>query len=339
MTQGVIQDVKHVQELFASGAARRLTLPVEPPEGVVGAAHIRNGALVVHDGLALPVVHGKTSTFYFGEFHASKYAAVLEASPVLNGEIAHAVFIRGSANYFNFLVYHCVALYLLKTMPTKTRVTIATVNGFPPYAASLMARLLPIFSGGRAVDIVTIAEGRTTLTDVIVPFKPVPYMTGVLSRQVIMPLVLRDAGLTNPLRQLGPLKLFLRRENAGNGRNLSNQAEVEAWFVQRGYTAVNPGAMTIDEQVIVFARATHIAGVEGAAFTNILFALAAAQVLVIASPNTAGETFFAALSKPAHAVFHVVYGEVAQGPATGRNADYHLPLAALEGLDQAVVGA
>jgi capsular polysaccharide biosynthesis protein len=189
---------------------------------------------------------------------------------------------------------------------------------------------LPVFSQGRDVEIRRIGNGTYALSDVIFPIRPVTSLIAHVSRNLILPFVLNEMAVADPVRQLGPLKLFVRREFAANGRNLSNQAEVERWFVDKGYMSINPGTMSMEEQVILFSRATHIAGVEGAALTNILFAVNAVQILMMASPNTASENFFPVLAKNYPAAFHTLQGDVAAAARGKRSADFSVPLARLE---------
>jgi capsular polysaccharide biosynthesis protein len=172
-------------------------------------------------------------------------------------------------------------------------------------------------------------EGIYDLADVIVPLKPPSPMIVALNRALIMPFVMGQVGVADPLREFGPVKLFVRRDMAANGRNLTNQHEVESWFVARGYTPVRPGLLTMAEQVLLFSRATHIAGIEGAAFANILFAVNAVHIVMICSPLVREEKFFSALVKHSNVKFERLFGD-ATSPK--RNADFSLPMQALKGV-------
>ena len=46
--------------------------------------------------------------------------------------------------------------------------------------------------------------------------------------------VLRSRGIEDPIKELGPLKLFVRREGGRGGRELLNQVEVETWCARYG---------------------------------------------------------------------------------------------------------
>lgn len=66
------------------------------------------------------------------------------------------------------------------------------------------------------------------------------------------------------------IKLYLTRDT-GNGRNLRNDAALRRALAGRGFTIVDPGALAWQEQIDLFRSASHVVGVHGAAFTNILF--------------------------------------------------------------------
>ncbi len=334
----MIRDVGTIQELLDGGAATVLSANYQPPDGIVAALCISTGQIVVHKGAAFPVVAGKTSLKLFGEQRPSKYAGVLDF-PVDDGpiraarELRHAVIINGSPNYFHFLVFNLPSYLLLSTMPARARMSLAMTQGVPPSLADLVAKLLPTFANGRGLDIVTLEEGAAyDACDVIVPLKSRPFLATFVARRVVIPFVWHRAGVTNPIEQFGPIKLFVRREAETNRRNLVNQAEVEEWFVERGYAPLNPGTLTVDEQVILFSRATHIAGIEGAAMANMLFAVNAVQVVLLASPVTGREEFFATLAKHYGFAFTTIIGDVLVSGVVPRDTDFVVPLAKLDGL-------
>ncbi len=74
-------------------------------------------------------------------------------------------------------------------------------------------------------------------------------------------------------------------------RRLVNEAEVIALLEQHGFQTVYPEDFSVLEQVSLFANASAIAGISGAALTNILFSPASCQVLSM-MPNHGLEFFF-----------------------------------------------
>jgi len=91
------------------------------------------------------------------------------------------------------------------------------------------------------------------------------------------------------LPRRGEAKLFVPR-GAGEGRRLTNAAEVEAVFESSGYTIVHPRKLALHEQIVLFASASHVAGPLGAGLANIAFAPEGCEVLMI-DPGL-GDFFF-----------------------------------------------
>lgn len=67
-----------------------------------------------------------------------------------------------------------------------------------------------------------------------------------------------------------PAKLFVTRTSA-TSRYIVNHAEVEAICRECGYAVVDCETMSVQEQIGLFANARCVAGVHGAALTNILY--------------------------------------------------------------------
>ena len=335
----MIKDVEDIQDLVKGGDAEWIVVTtkllgvgqnVSPAQGAV---RVLRGQALVRQRLLLPIVNGKTSTKHFIEYTAAKYGNILAAPGAASGEISGALFVCGSRNYYHFFANHFSALFLLNSIKGDP-VPLMTVQGFPHSTEALFTKLLPIMAGGRAVEVTHIEHDDVyDIENVVFPLAPLPFLPALLCRRLVVPLVLKEAGIKDASRDLGSVKLFVRREGIGNGRHLANQSEVEAWFVARGYIAVNPGALTLEEQVILFARATHIAGVEGAALTNILFAENAKHILMIASPTTRDEAYFQNLVAHTKVTFNTVFGEQCGPLPFVRNSDYELPLARLDALE------
>lgn len=79
-------------------------------------------------------------------------------------------------------------------------------------------------------------------------------------------------------------KIFLSRRDCSVQR-LENTEEIEQIFVESGYQIAFPGELSFEEEVALFNNADVIAGVTGAAFTNIVFCHEGAQVGMILSES------------------------------------------------------
>ena len=289
---------------------------------------MRRGHIAIRGGWAFPVVGGKTSIANFEEVVPDKCAEALVAPLREVGELGATVFVPGALNYYHFLAFNLTALTLIgpafALLGTEPR-ALAMSRGIPPRARALMARLLPRFAGTQDVAVTELPEGDYAVRDVVYRLKPAPTLVG-RTGAVVAKFVLGEAGISDPVRELGPLKLFVARVGAVNGRNLANQAEIQAGLEARGYVTVNPGALSMEEQVVLFARATHIVGVEGAAMANLLFAVNARSVVVLASATTREEGFVSNFGKSLPIEMVTIYGTVPDAEAVSRNSDFIVPL-------------
>lgn len=80
-------------------------------------------------------------------------------------------------------------------------------------------------------------------------------------------------------------KLYLARKNTGS-RSVVNEAELLPLLKARGFEIVDCGTMNLDEQVKLFSEAGCVVGPHGAAFANLLWVPAGAQVLEIFEPGS-----------------------------------------------------
>lgn len=93
-------------------------------------------------------------------------------------------------------------------------------------------------------------------------------------------------------------KLYLSRAGTTR-RRLSNEAEVVAALEPLGYEIIRPEAMSVREQLTLFAQASHIVGATGAALTNMIYAPRGAQVVVLQNKQLVqggGDLYFDALA-------------------------------------------
>jgi len=320
----VIRNTSDLNELLKTGDAELVSAPITDTLAV-SAVLVRRGALVVREGQALPIIGGLTSTYVFGDHHANKYQETLNATFPKVGELSHALYVCGSKGYYNFLRFNFPSLHFLGLMDGEP-LSLAVSDGFPATSSECIQQMMPVLSGGRAVKVAHLATGSYDLTNVIIPLRASTAVVAHMSREVILPFALAQWRAKNPdAPPLWPLKLFLRRDGVTTGRRLANQQDVEAHYVSQGYVSVNSGAFSMGEQVVLFSRATHIVGVEGAAMANILFAVNAVEVVMLATPSIDDEDFILQLAKNYRYSFRTIFGEVVEG-GTGRNADYRMPL-------------
>jgi capsular polysaccharide biosynthesis protein len=73
--------------------------------------------------------------------------------------------------------------------------------------------------------------------------------------------------------------VFVTRGPSANNRTVTNEAEVLTRLVARGFVAIDPGRMTVLEQIRAFAAAPVIVAPHGAALANLAFASPGAAVV------------------------------------------------------------
>lgn len=76
-------------------------------------------------------------------------------------------------------------------------------------------------------------------------------------------------------------RLYVSRRGVAR-RPLANEAEIEALFARRGFTIVNPEALSFADQVCLFSRARIIAGPGGSALHNMVFSRPDTRILILA---------------------------------------------------------
>ena len=76
----------------------------------------------------------------------------------------------------------------------------------------------------------------------------------------------------------GGRKLYVSRQ-ATDRRRVSNDDLVAAMLTSQGYETVCPEALSVRQQIELFASATHVVGASGAALTNMIFAAPGASIV------------------------------------------------------------
>jgi capsular polysaccharide biosynthesis protein len=95
---------------------------------------------------------------------------------------------------------------------------------------------------------------------------------------------LREAFLPTPPPVEKTRRIFLSRHDAAF-RRLRNEAELQELLRAHDFEIISPGALDLTAQARLFSEAAVIAGPAGAAFANLVFASAPAQVIEIVPPQ------------------------------------------------------
>ncbi len=66
-------------------------------------------------------------------------------------------------------------------------------------------------------------------------------------------------------------RIFISRQK-GTHRKLQNALEVQEYFLKEGFQILELESMSLADQIHIFSAATHVAGLHGAGFSNLIFA-------------------------------------------------------------------
>ncbi len=329
-------DHEDVNKLIMPGTSEIVGVQLSIPPGVRSnqdaltqyGLKVTSGRALVHSFGVLPIIDGMTCTRAFYEYNPSKIGDRLNDPGPASYKLRDVVIVAGHAHYYHFLAHHLPSFLLLATAETDPAIC-ATMAACPANLSGFLAQFMAQAAAPRQSSLQTLDYGVYDVENVIFAARPNRALTSVVGTEIVVPMILKQAGIADALREQGPVKLFVRRENHSLGRNLLNAAEIEAWFVARGFLSVNPGALSFQEQVILFSRATHVAGVEGGALINLMFAKHLRSVVMIAGPATKGENFFHRIVKDRDVAFRTFYG---QAESAERSADYTFSRSELDSL-------
>ncbi|WP_159992330.1 DUF563 domain-containing protein [Roseomonas sp. 18066] len=79
-----------------------------------------------------------------------------------------------------------------------------------------------------------------------------------------------------------PERIYISRSRVA-GRPLTNESEVEAYFLSKGFVVVHPQEHPIEDQIKLFGRARMVAAAGGSATHNFVFSPAETKMLIICS--------------------------------------------------------
>lgn len=78
-------------------------------------------------------------------------------------------------------------------------------------------------------------------------------------------------------------RLYIKRTSSY--RKLLNEAEIESQMLAKGFEIVEPGSLTVDEQIAMFSQARIIVGPSGAAMTNMLWCEPGTRMVILHSDH------------------------------------------------------
>ena len=89
-----------------------------------------------------------------------------------------------------------------------------------------------------------------------------------------------------------PSRIYVTRGTQKNTRRFVREAELVAALEKRDFSVVDPGSLSVQDQIDHFAAADVIVGPHGAAMTNLIFAPEGARVLELFGPRYVKASFW-----------------------------------------------
>jgi capsular polysaccharide biosynthesis protein len=235
----------------------------------IGVAELPDGRVL---GPHRAVVSGRGDlvqevSWYFGTRRPREHPLFLHPSPEpplrVEGRLG-VLAARGDANYYHYLLDVIVRLGVLEQTPSVPPPDrwYAAASG-PPFQRQLLE-----LAGIPAEAVVDAGEHPHVAADLLV-VPAVPAM-----REVDPPWALDwlRARLLPRVDPVGPRqRVYVTRTHAANSRVVVNDEEVTALLESRGFVSIDPGAMSVTEQIRTFANAEIVVGAHGAALANLIF--------------------------------------------------------------------
>jgi capsular polysaccharide biosynthesis protein len=178
---------------------------------------------------------------------------------------------RGDHNYYHFLVDVLPRIAVLESRPE-----IAPVDRwYVPEEFAFQRELLDLFGVPVEQRLDSSAHPHVRAEMLVVP--GLPAMEVVVPPWVIA--LLRERLLPAGAGQGERRRIYLSRGSAANNRRVINEDQVISLLADRGFEVLDPGALSVAEQIEVFSNASMIVSAHGAGLTNLMFAPAGSTVV------------------------------------------------------------
>jgi len=178
---------------------------------------------------------------------------------------------RGDSNYYHFLMDVMPRIGVLEQCPDVE----PPDRWYVPVQSRFQRELLDLFGITSAARIDAAAHPHVRADCLVVPGLPArsetnpPWVIAYLRRRL-----LDNVDVSGPARHV-----YVTRGRSANNRTVVNDAAVGALLATRGFEAVDPGALSVTEQIRTFAAASVIVAPHGAALANLVFASPGASVV------------------------------------------------------------
>jgi capsular polysaccharide biosynthesis protein len=140
-----------------------------------------------------------------------------------------------------------------------------------------------------------------------------------------------------------PTKLYVTRGEAPNTRRYVEEPQLWPSLERQGFTRVDPGALTVQEQIDWFAAADVVVAPHGAALSNLVFCKPGVRILELFAPNYVNHCYWTIASALPDATYHYLVADGSHGegkPMTGVLTDIRIdPRRVLDALERLLAAA
>jgi len=204
--------------------------------------------------------------WYFGTTRPREHPMFLHPFPGPPTEVEGRLGVlatRGDSNYYHFLHDCLPRVSVLEQCPEVA----PPDRWYVPQATRFQRELLELFGvpAGLVVDSAAVPHVRAEC--LVVPGvastieRNPPWVANLLRERLCPP----------DLQRVPGRHLYLTRGEARNNRMVVNEAEVLALLTPLGFEAVDPGELSVRDQIRTFAEADVIVAPHGAALANLVF--------------------------------------------------------------------
>jgi capsular polysaccharide biosynthesis protein len=250
---------------------------------------------------------------YFGTFHARQHPIFLRTRLPAVHDVAGSVYAlaaRGGDNYYHFLTDVLPRLELLRKTGVDLGAATFVVNRTTPFQREMLDQLgIP---EERCLQVARHPHIRAT--ELVVPSLPDAHLR---TPPWIVPWLRAHFLPADPAAS--SRRLYVTRGTAKHTRRVDNEAEVLRALEPLGFVRVDPGELSVAEQIRHFAEAECVVGAHGAGLTNVAFCPPGAAMVELFAPDYVNVCYWALASTVEGLRYRYVVGDGLPTGASSRN--------------------
>jgi capsular polysaccharide biosynthesis protein len=263
---------------------------------------------------------------YFGTQSPREHPVFLRpfatAPHLVRGDLG-VVACRGDMNYYHFVMDALPRLALLEAAASAPAPDHIYVPAQAPFQRELLARLG--YAANRVVDSVRwphVMADRLVVPTLADPDLKTPPWTVAFLRQRLLDAVDAPAGTR---------RIYLTRGSTRHTRIVRNESDVMSLLSPYGFERVDPGTLTVAQQISLFSEAQVVVAPHGGALTNLAFAGRGIAVLEMFAPDFVQGCYWKLLQAIPDASYRYLIGRGRQPRAGmwGVGSDIDVDLSAL----------